>query len=547
MSRRPLLLVMPGPPELAFLSRLLGEGEVAFVGVVEPRGETVAVALAEILGARVAPVLAELDPPPGTLALVPAAWRDDPALALLRHAGVEPVTADSYPAPAAPEPPPPPEAPAPAPAAASPAAAAERLLAALLAATGGRSASLMVRCPATGALLVAAAVGVDDAVVRTACLPPGEGLAGRALALGSPLRIAGPHPGGRNDDRLLEAYCFPLQAAGRPLGVVNLARHQGDPPWSADPLAALTAHREALAAAARAVLRARALPEADLRELRDELRELARGARSRAEALSAWAAVLADRTGAEQVGLAVRDAAGVLLAEGDRDGELRALRLAEAPPGWREALASDPCRLAQDEDGACRLFLPLTVPGTAAAAGWVFADAAAAHAFRLGAAPLLRLLEDRLAALETGAGAGEPPASPASPEPPTAVGAEEPAGAEILAPDAFVARLRRELARCERYHTGCAVYAAVAGAAAESLLPGLAAALRSTDSVTAWSGGQVLVLTPEDGQETRRVSRRLGDLLRELAGLPHPPAVRRVVYPGPHSDADAMLRHLLGE
>ena len=559
MARRHLVFIMPGDPELALLSRLLARDDLVVLGVVEPRGTTATAALAEVAGLRVVPILDDLAPPPGTLVVVPDAWRDDPAVRFLAAAGLVPTTAKVFPTPVvttssiereteesaartSPS----------TGTADDPRSAAEALLGRLLEAGGGSSASLMSRCPVTGVLLVAAAVGVADDVVRRACLPPGEGLAGRALALGSTLRITGPHPGGRNDDRLVEALCHPLFADGEPVGVVNVARHEGDPPWRADPLVLLQEATPSLAARLRDLVAVRAPAPAVLDRMREELRELRRESRQPTECLAAWGALLALHTGCHAVGFALRSGERIIVAEGDQEGNVRALALPSDAPGWAAALEGASCQYVAGGDGSVRLFVPLAAgPGTVATA-WLLDDAASAHAFRLGAAPLLRLLADQLDALLCAGRAitSLQPEEAADTRPDTGIPVTETktavAGAEILGPDAFAARLEREVQRCRRYHTGCAVYAVSAIGDPGAVLPRIAAALRSSDAVSAWPDGQLLVLTPEDGQEARRTTRRLGELCREIAGLTQPAPVRRVVYPGPHADAAAMLRHLLG-
>jgi len=553
---RHLVLLLPGESELALLSRVLPREDLRVLGIVEPRGETTAATIARILELPVAMTLQELDPPPGTVCIVPEQWRDDAAAALLATAsGCAVTTADAFLATelAGGEE----QSPRPRSHVDGFPLEVEALIAELAAATGAGSASVMLLQPRLGVLLVAGAVGVPDRIVQRTCLPLGQGLAGRAAATGSVLRVTGPHPGGRNDPALAEAICHPIRRQERVVGVVNLARHEGDPAWRLDPVAAVAEREVALAEALAAVAGQTHLPGLSLDLLRDEMRELRRATGDVAETLAAWAGLLAVAAGCEQAAFAIQGDTQLLVAEGDADGRIRAVQLPPEGSGWEDPLAGKPCSTFHaDEDGRLTLvYLPLDPDGRRAAVALTFADPASAHRFRLGAEPLLTLLEDQLALLlATSPRPIVPPAPPAGdartterPETAAPDDGERPdeAGAEILPPGELAARLQRELDRCRRYHVGCGVIALQAGPAADALAPLLAATLRSTDLLAVWPDGRIVVVTPEEGQQTDRVARRLAAVIRERLGLPETPRNARAVHPGRFADASALLQHVL--
>ena len=113
---------------------------------------------------------------------------------------------------------------------------AHRVLGAVTQATGASRASLMLLDEDERSLVIKAAVGLSPEVVATTRVRPGEGIAGWVAQSGHPLLL----PDGSNDsdvptsvrealiqEQITSALCVPLEAGGRVLGVLNLAR-QGD-------------------------------------------------------------------------------------------------------------------------------------------------------------------------------------------------------------------------------------------------------------------------------------------------------------------------------
>jgi len=140
------------------------------------------------------------------------------------------------------------------------------------------------------------------------------------------------------------------------------------------------------------------------------------------------------------------------------------------------------------------------------------------------------LLTDRLSPADDGA---EPPAS-----------ASEDALADIL---------RREMDRCDRYHTmlGLAAFrlqgSGDATVADGELVAAIDRHLRSSDHTGCLEDGTILVVVPEDIQSMPRLVKRVADLLRQMAGdatLPIASASR--VYPGGGDTPRKLIQSVLG-
>ena len=119
---------------------------------------------------------------------------------------------------------------------------------------------------------------------------------------------------------------------------------------------------------------------------------------------------------------------------------------------------------------------------------------------------------------------------------------------------ALSAILRREMDRCDRYHTmlGLAAFRPAKGAGAAAppdpaaLVAGIERQLRSSDHIGCLEDGTVLVIVPEDIQSLPRLQRRVGEMMRVLAGDPAL-EVRTAarVYPGGGDTADKLLQAVL--
>jgi hypothetical protein len=113
--------------------------------------------------------------------------------------------------------------------------------------------------------------------------------------------------------------------------------------------------------------------------------------------------------------------------------------------------------------------------------------------------------------------------------------------------------LRREMDRCDRYHTmlGLAAFRPAADPAARrpeptALVAGIGRHLRSSDHISCLEDGTVLVIVPEDIQSLPRLIKRVGELLRHLAdepGLEVRSASR--VYPGSGDTPEKLLQAVL--
>lgn len=114
--------------------------------------------------------------------------------------------------------------------------------------------------------------------------------------------------------------------------------------------------------------------------------------------------------------------------------------------------------------------------------------------------------------------------------------------------------LRREMDRCDRYHTmlGLAAFRPARNAAGghatdpSALVAGIERQLRSSDHIGCLEDGTVLVIVPEDIQSLPRLQRRVCEMMRVLAGDPAL-EVRTAsrVYPGGGDTPDKLLQSVL--
>ena len=119
--------------------------------------------------------------------------------------------------------------------------------------------------------------------------------------------------------------------------------------------------------------------------------------------------------------------------------------------------------------------------------------------------------------------------------------------------DLIVDVLRREMDRCDRYHT---VFALAAfspelppdpgGDLIRGLARRLATKVRSSDYVACLADGTVLMIAPEDIQSLGRMQQRLGALVREITGRDDL-GIKAVhtIYPGRHDTPDKLLEDTL--
>ncbi len=128
-----------------------------------------------------------------------------------------------------------------------------------------------------------------------------------------------------------------------------------------------------------------------------------------------------------------------------------------------------------------------------------------------------------------------------------------PRAEESLAADDILTVLRREMDRCDRYHTclGLTAYRPVAGGPSgfqpALMVDKLAAHLRSSDRVFAWGDDTLLVLVPEDVQSLPRLQKRLMSILKDTApehDLDFHSAVR--TYPGSANSPTNLMESVLG-
>ena len=127
----------------------------------------------------------------------------------------------------------------------------------------------------------------------------------------------------------------------------------------------------------------------------------------------------------------------------------------------------------------------------------------------------------------------------AAAEPPAALAAAAGGGTATA-----LLHLRRELDRCDRYHTmvGLAAFRLPDDKGAGPAAGALAERLRSSDLVGCLDDGTIVVIVPEEVQALPRLQRRVEELLRAItgaAGLMVRSAT--AVYPGPADDAAGLL------
>ncbi len=109
--------------------------------------------------------------------------------------------------------------------------------------------------------------------------------------------------------------------------------------------------------------------------------------------------------------------------------------------------------------------------------------------------------------------------------------------------------LRREMDRCDRYHTVFALalfrpqpIPEMGPDAAATLAAGLARRIRSSDYICPLPSGEIAVIAPEDVQALSRLQRRVVGLVHELTGVADlPVATSQTVYPGRHDNPDKLL------
>jgi GAF domain-containing protein len=140
--------------------------------------------------------------------------------------------------------------------------------------------------------------------------------------------------------------------------------------------------------------------------------------------------------------------------------------------------------------------------------------------------------------------------------PPSAGTAGEPRDtASARAPrEVLLETLRREMDRCDRYHTTFALVAFRPASPAswdegqaQKLVDLLRSRVRSSDVVTWLPDGTLLLIAPEDVQAVSRLERRLVGEIRKLAGSGVPAlAAGHSVYPGRHDDPQLLLEATIG-
>lgn len=444
--------------------------------------------------------------------------------------------------------------------------------AALRESAGSSRLSLALVCE-DGSLL--AADDQRDAAANLEHVPPANPAWREVLASGRPLVVRETAGEGGRGDAPAGAWTVFYLPVGRPGPQAILTAGFGDAP---------AAHRFHDLSGEICYLLEKRLPELVSRFIQQDrlerfadlvqtLAEIAAAAARPAEALSLLRDAARRLTGAEEVQL-VGSLTGdrpVLIGPGDESPapawlSAQATRLLAdaAPAGWRSTLIEQPPAAgAQEQQTHAHLTLLAVVaeagrpaPGLLlrgkrrlhALDGAVFSAFDAELAGRL--ARLLPTLaaaaaEPQPAVLQIVAGAEEPPAE----APPLA----EAAAAQRQ--ELLLSILRREMDRCDRYHTTFSLTAwrplppaAWTPAQARRLAETLSAQARSSDYVTWHDCGCLIVLAPEDTQAAPRLARRLGAVLREQGGdSAQALSAAQVLYPGRHDDAGSLLAALLAD
>lgn len=121
---------------------------------------------------------------------------------------------------------------------------------------------------------------------------------------------------------------------------------------------------------------------------------------------------------------------------------------------------------------------------------------------------------------------------------------KEPASA--VSGGSLVDHLKREMDRCDRYHTmvGVAAFRVVRAPDYDGPLPtarALQRHLRSSDHAGCLDDGTLVIVAPEDVQSLPRLQRRVCQLLEELVGAEVAVTSGSAVYPGPAGDAGQLL------
>ena len=102
--------------------------------------------------------------------------------------------------------------------------------------------------------------------------------------------------------------------------------------------------------------------------------------------------------------------------------------------------------------------------------------------------------------------------------------------------------LRREMDRCDRYHTMLGIAAfRLSGRPESGLVTELVGRLRSSDQVGCLDDGTVIIVVPEEIQSLHRLQNRVEGLLAGLSGVAARVMSGSAVYPGPAGDPVQLL------
>ncbi len=262
-------------------------------------------------------------------------------------------------------------------------------------AVGAGSGSIMLVDQATDELYLAFAHGLSDATLHGTRVRSGEGIAGRVLASGRAERIEKGGDPRRDRGAVIDAVCAPIMRGGSILGVVNLSATAGDGPLVEDALPRAGALSHRLGELLERFLRLQGVAERDrLRQLDEALGLDTLGEHEPLELLCAWTGRLAAAVGAEAVTIGLLTVDGDLCEVGDTIGHV-------CPPDDERALvlATGTPHVVRDLDhGEVRtvVHLPLGSGQAAVVVSVTFAEAAAAHRFRTGAADFLYVVHRHL-------------------------------------------------------------------------------------------------------------------------------------------------------